>query len=423
MSQSNDKKMREAAQRAMDGAKKRGVKGVRVSIYRARDVSVLYREGRPDKVEESSRKSLSLYLYIDGKYTACKTNDLRDEALGRFLDSSVALCKAMTPDPFRVMPDPSFYEGRENIDLKLFDPNISSVTPEKRHQYASALEQAVLSEAGKKAISVEASYDDTEAEVYQVHSNEGDKKPSGWAVAGARSRSELSDPKEVGKQTVETALARIGASKIETQKLPMIVENRSVGSLLGHLLRAVSGQALQQKSTFLEGKVGEEIGSGVLDITDDPFVPGGFGSRLFDSEGISAKKMPIFDNGVLRNFYIDTYYGKKLDMPPTTGSSSNTVITPGTKSLDKLVAEVNKGILVRGFLGGNSNTATGDFSLGVYGTLIEQGKLTRAVAEMNIAGNHKDFWHRLVAAGNDPYPYSSLRSPSLVFDRVQFSGA
>ncbi len=444
MSANADKQLRLIANKALEGAKKRGVKGVRVSASKSRNVSVMYRKGRPDKVEESSQRGLNLSLYIDGKYTACSTNDLREDAIERFLDSSVTLCRAMTPDPYRVMPDPALYEGRQNIDLKLFDSTITQVTPDDRHQYAAALEEATIKESGDKVISVEASYDDTSGEVYQIHSNgfegskkgtqywcfseaslrgEGDKRPSGWAVAGARSRGALVSPAEVGRHTAETALARLGASKLETQKLPMIVENRTARRLLGRLLGALSGRALQQKATFLEGKVGEKIGSDVLDIIDDPFVPSGFGSRLFDGEGISAKKMPVFENGVLRNFFIDTYYGKKLNAPPTTGGSSNIILTPGTKNLEQLVAELDKGILVRGFIGGNSNTTTGDFSFGVYGTLVEKGKLTRAIAEMNISGNHNDLWKRLVAVGNDPYPYSSYRLPSLVFDEIQFSGS
>jgi len=73
-------------------------------------------------------------------------------------------------------------------------------------------------------------------------------------------------------------------------------------------------------------------------------------------------------------------------------------------------------------LGGNSNATTGDFSLGVHGTLIENGKLGTAVSEMNIAGNMKDLWHRLVEVGNDPYKYSSVLVPSLFFDAWQFAG-
>jgi PmbA protein len=81
-----------------------------------------------------------------------------------------------------------------------------------------------------------------------------------------------------------------------------------------------------------------------------------------------------------------------------------------------------KGILVTGFLGGNSNSTTGDFSLGVNGFYFENGKLVQPVQEMNIAGNLLEFWKRLKEVGNDPFANSPLRTPSLLFDDVLFSG-
>ena len=108
---------------------------------------------------------------------------------------------------------------------------------------------------------------------------------------------------------------------------------------------------------------------------------------------------------------------------PTFGSRSNLVLTPGEKTLEELVSTLEKGILVRGFIGGNSNPTTGDFSMGVYGNIIEKGAIQDAISEMNIAGNHKELWKRLVAVGGDPYPYSSLLVPSVVFDDMQFAGA
>ena len=441
---SDDKQLQQIAEQALDGARRRGVKDVRAVAYRSRNVTVTYRKGRPDKVQESSRRSLTLHLYIDGKYSACESNDLRPAALEQFLDSSVALARAMTPDPFRVITDPALYAGREDRDLELYDPAIAAVVPAERNDQAAATESAALEAAGAKAISAEASYEDEEAEVYQLHSNgfegrkqgsqfwlsaeislkdEGDKRPAGWSIGGARRRAGLPAAAEVGRETAERAMQRLGARKIETAKLPMIVENRTVGRVLGSLLGVASGRALQQKRSFLEGLEGQPFGSKLLTLTDDPFIPGGFGSRLFDGEGISARVLPVFEQGVFKSFYIDTYYGKKLERPPTTGGQSNVVLPPGERSLEQLIAGLDRGILVRGFIGGNSNPTTGDFSHGVYGTLIEKGALAGAVAEMNIAGNHKQLWNQLVAVGNDPWPYSSLRVPSLVFDSIQFSGS
>ena len=203
----------------------------------------------------------------------------------------------------------------------------------------------------------------------------------------------------------------------------MVLENRAGGRLVQALGAALNGGNLQQKRSFLEGKLGQAVGSPKLHVIDDPLIPKGFASRLFDNEGIAARQRVMIEDGVLRAYYIDTYYGKKLGMPPTSGTPSNVTWRTGDKAQKDLVAEIKDGILVTGFLGGNSNSTTGDFSFGVQGFRIREGALAEPVAELNIAGNHLDFWKRLVAVGNDPYPYSTLRTPTLVFEGVQFAGA
>ena len=137
---------------------------------------------------------------------------------------------------------------------------------------------------------------------------------------------------------------------------------------------------------------------------------------------MSLKKMPVFEKGVLRTFFLDTYYASKLEMEPTTGGQSNLVFSTGDKDLEGLLKVMGRGILVTGFSGGNSNSATGDFSIGIRGQWIEDGKIVRPVAEMNLAGNHLKFWKKLVELGGDPNPYSSWRTPSLRFDKIQLSG-
>jgi PmbA protein len=66
---------------------------------------------------------------------------------------------------------------------------------------------------------------------------------------------------------------------------------------------------------------------------------------------------------------------------------------------------------------------TGDFSLGLRGHMIENGKIGRPVGEMNVTGNLRDLFTRLELIGDDPYPYSTTLTPSLVFSDVDFSGA
>ncbi len=430
-------------QMIIDGAKKRGIKDAKAVVSHSRSVSVLFRKGVPDKVEDSGRRSVSVSLYDNGRYSSSSSNDFRPEALEKFLDSAVAMTKAMEKDPFREITDPELYKNRKNIDLELYDKEVDEFSTQKRNDAALESEQAALKAAEDKAISAESSMETSTGSSYKIHSNGfegsvkgsqiwlfteislkggGDKRPSGWDITGGRFVSDLGSPAEVGKGAAMRAMQKLGTHKISTRKCPMIVENRTVGRLLGGLLGATSGRSLQQRASFLEEMENKKVGSSLLTITDEPFIKRALGSRLFDSEGISAKTMPVFKDGVFENFYIDTYYAKKLKRKPTFGGSSNLIFTPGQKNLMELAADIKDGILVRGFIGGNTNGTTGDFSLGVYGTLIENGKLTDAVSELNISGNHKELWNHLVAVGNDPWIYSSKRVPSLVFDEIQFSG-
>jgi PmbA protein len=87
-----------------------------------------------------------------------------------------------------------------------------------------------------------------------------------------------------------------------------------------------------------------------------------------------------------------------------------------------MIRDLKKGIFITGFIGGNCNGSTGDFSYGIEGFLIQDGKVIHPVNEMNITGNMNDFWFRLIETGNDPQPGSAWMFPSLMFDKVDVSG-
>ncbi|HPT20706.1 MAG TPA: metallopeptidase TldD-related protein, partial [Bacteroidales bacterium] len=176
------------------------------------------------------------------------------------------------------------------------------------------------------------------------------------------------------------------------------------------------------KQSFLIGKENKPVASQKLTIIDDPFIPSGFGSQLFDNEGLAAIKRPIIEEGILRNFYIDNYYGRKLKMKPTSGDTSNMIFKTGEKDLAGMIQEIKKGILITGFNGGNCNGSTGDFSYGIEGYFIENGKIIHPVNEMNISGNMNQFWLNLVETGNDVLENESIKTPSMMFDNIDFSG-
>ncbi len=131
--------------------------------------------------------------------------------------------------------------------------------------------------------------------------------------------------------------------------------------------------------SFLSDKKGQKIGSDYFTIIDDPLIKAGLGSRLFDGDGFAAKKRLMIDSGVLKDFYIDWYYSRKLGWEPTTGGPSNLIIPPGMRSVKEIMKDLGRGIFISDFIGGNSNSTTGDASIGIIGQLFENGVPVQAV--------------------------------------------
>jgi PmbA protein len=426
---------------AMEHALKSGAQEAGVSISNNNSSRVEVREEKIDRLEEANRNNMRIYLYVDRKYSSHSTNRLNNrEELARFIEEAIAGTRYLSEDEFRSLPDPGLYYKGGGEDLKTIDPGFASIDPQQKIGQAFSTEKEVLGK-DERIISVSTTYSDGMSGTVMVTSNgfQGDTENSFYSlVASVSVKSGDARPQSywfessifhkdlvregVGNKALKRALDKLGQEKIKSGRMPMIVENRLAGNTLGPLISALNGYSIQQKNSFLIDMAGKKIGSDLLTLIDDPFIVSGRGSRYFDREGLATKRRPIIENGVLKSYYIDTYYGKKLGMEPTSGDTTNLVFEPGDKDLEGLIASMDRGILVTGFNGGNSNGSTGDFSYGIEGFLVENGKLTKPVSEMNITGNFKQVWMDLAAVGNDVYEGSSWRLPSLVFDNIEFSG-
>lgn len=426
---------------AVETALKIGAQESAANIFDSVSTSVEVRAGKIDKLEQANQAGMSIRLLVDNKFSSHSTNRLDNkQELERFIREAIEGTRFLSEDPNRRLPDPERYYRGGGADLGTFDDKFSSVKPETKVATAFAIEKEVAG-SDDRIISVTASYYDGVSNSVMVTSNgfEGDNSSSYFGVnasvsvdgGDARPQSYWGESathfdrlvKEgIGGRALERALQKIGQAKIASGKMPMIVENRIASQLLGPLVSALNGSAIQQKNSFLVNRLDTAVGSEKLTIVDDPAIPGGRGSRHFDGEGLALEKRMIFEKGVLKSYYIDTYYGRKLEMEPTSGSTTNLVLEPGSRDPETMLASLDRGILVTGFNGGNTNGATGDFSYGIDGFLVEKGKIVKPVSEMNITGNMKELWMNLQEAGNDPYLNTSWRIPTLLFRDIDFSG-
>ena len=432
------------AREAVAAATKAGAQEVAASASQGREVGVQWRDGKLEKIHEATTRGVSLELFVDGRYGVVRTGDLRPAALQDFIQEAVVMTRSISKDPLRSLPDPALYKGQSQLDLELEDSKYFEMTPERRKALVQEIEASARAVPGADQIqSVTTGFGDERSMAWRVHSNgfEGHavstvysasaevsvkdadgRKPEDWSASVARFIGDLPPVAEEGRKAALRALEQRGSTKYKSGTMAMAVDNRTAGRLVMALLGPLGGQALQQKRSFLENKLGAKIGSELFTVTDDPLVKRGLGSQLFDGEGIAAKPRPVFEKGVLKTYFIDTYYAKKLKVEPTTGGISNLVIPIGTLSQAQILEHMKDGILVTAFLGGNSNTTTGDYSFGVQGFRVEKGQKAGPVSEMNISGNLAELFSKLAVLGNDPYPYSRLKAPTLLFEGIQFAG-
>ncbi len=430
------------AEQALGLAQTLGAQGGFAWASRDRSVETRFRDGALESVQESTSRALSLELYVDGRYSTHSTTDLREDRLQAFVRDAVALTRALQPDPFRQLPDAALYEGRSTADLQLVDAGVHQIDPARRKQWLEALDGTARGAA--EVVSVSSWVSDGHAIGAGVSTNgfhgdwestsawygvdvtlkDGeDARPEDGTWAGGHHVSDLPDPVKLAADALSRVRGRLGSQRGPTSKTLMIVEPRAASRLVYALLRPARAAAVQQGRSFWAGKTGERLFSERFSLSDQPLLPRGQASRAFDGEGIAARPLTLVEGGVVKNIFVDTYYGRKAGLTPTTGGGSNLVVAPGKRDLAAILASASDAILVTSWLGGNSDDNTGDFSYGLRGFRVRGGKVGEPVGEMNATGSLSGLFASLVEVGNDPFPYSSVLTPTMVFEGVQFSGA
>lgn len=434
-------KNKQLAQWAMDYALKNGCQASKVVLYQEANTSIEMRDGKIDKLQQASEGGLSISLYVDGRYGSFSTNRLNQKEIEGFIKNGIDSTRYLAKDEFRTLPDPALYYKGGQPDLQLFDESQSSINPDDKVRLAKSVAEEAMGK-DSRIISVESSYGDGASASYRIMSNgfEGESRSTWFSVsAGVSIKGEgEARPSDywydsslfydklirtgIGQKALERVLRKLGQKKVKSGKYTMIVDPMNTGQALNPLIGALYGSGLQQKNSFLLDKLNTRIGSDKFTLIDEPHLVGVRGSRYFDNEGVATQRRPIFEAGVLKNYFIDVYNAKKMQVAPTISSPSVLTMPLGTKNLEQLVAGVQHGILVTGFNGGNCNSSSGDFSYGVEGFLVENGKMVQPISEMNVTGNMISLWASLVEVGNDPRLNSSWHIPSLVFENVDFSG-
>jgi PmbA protein len=440
---------RDLVQRAM----KAGATAADATVREGDEFSTSIRLRQIENLKEAASKVLGLRVFLGTRSASSYSSDFSPSSLNQLVERTLAMARVTSEDPANGLPDASQL-GRYTGDLKLYSPDLAALSTEDRIALARRAEEAALSadariknsegaavdiglgtKAYANSLGFVASYQSSYGSVSVVpvaQNGEGTMQRDYWYAVG-RGAVALRDPEAVGREAAARVLRRLGARKVATCRVPVIFDQETARSLLGHIFEAVRGDSIYRNASFLTGKLGERVAGENITVLDDGLRPGGFGSRPFDDEGVAPSVTPVIERGVLGNYLLNTYTARKLSLK-TTGNASrgvagppgvgpkNFYLQPGAHSPAEILKSVKSGLYVTELIGFGVNVVTGDYSRGAAGLWIENGELTYPVEEITIGGNLQEMLTHIALVGSDLEFRSSLAAPTLLVEGLTVAG-
>lgn len=429
-----------------------GATDAECTISEGDEFSANVRMGELETLKDAGSRGAGLRVLIGKRMGASYTSDLTLEGIRQMVNAAIELAALTTEDPHAGLPEAAEL-GSLGKDLGLFSNETASLPTEERIAMAKRAEAAALGFDPKITNSEGASFDVSvggrvfansrgfsghyrtsycSVSAVPVATQDGSMERDYWYTM-ARDFRGLESPESVGRKAAERALRRLGATKVETQRVPVIFEPRTARSLLNNIFEAVDGRAIYKHASFLAGKVGEKIADERITLIDDGTIPGLFGSSPFDDEGVPTRRTPVIERGVLKNYLLNSYTARKLDMK-TTGNASrgvtgnagighgNFFLEAGPKSQEEIIQSVKNGFFVTELIGSGVNIVTGDYSRGAVGIWIKDGELAFPVSEVTIASTLQEMLNGIGEIGSDLEFLSSVTAPTIMIGEMTVAG-
>ncbi len=435
----------EIAGHAVDLALEFGAQGAEASLSITQRLHVEARDTTVSKLERSTGSGLHLRLWSDGRRASVASTDLHTDALRDALVRGLDQLKYVAHDPYSGLPDEcGAYAG----DLALVDASIAARDDTEKIADALMLERAIRAADRRIVNSSGSHYVEGSSTIALANSRgfrgtfattsasrstaplaqeNGHKRTAHYGTAGRFMR-DLDDNSVVAAIAARRAVEMFGARKPPTMHAAVIFERDVAAAVLSDIFAAVAASHVAVGNSWLADRIGDRVGSELVTIVDDGTLPGRLGSAPFDGEGVATRRTQVFEEGMLRSFLYDSYYARKLGAA-TTGNSTgggiganNFYLAPGSESLTEIIAATPRGVLVLDTIGFATEHASGTYSRGARGFMIENGELAYPIDEFTVAGNFADMLAAVDAVANDLRFDGSTVSPSFRVAQMTISG-
>lgn len=422
----------------LDLAKKLGATDASVTVGNSISESVSFRNRVLDESNRSDSLAISIETYIGKKRSSISSSNLLDENLKTLISKCFETTKITPEDEFNSLPDKDLLAG-EIKNLNLYDE--SHLENDKKIDYLRELEE--VASIDKKIVNTESGFTENKSNFILANSDgfcNGYRSSSFSASCVTVAKDENSmerdyeftskchlndiiDPKNLGKIAAEQTIKKLSPKKIGSDKISIIFDKRIAKGLLSSFASAISSSAIARGTSFLKDKIDQQIFSSSINIFDKPDLVKGMGSQCFDSEGVKSEALKLVEKGFLKEYLVDTYSGKKLNLRSNgrSGGSTNLYFENGQISFEELLKIHSRSLYITETIGHGTNLVTGDYSVGANGFLVENGELKYPVSEITIAGNFNDMFKSITLANDLDFKYS-VNSPTMMIEGMTVAG-
>lgn len=410
---------------------------------------VSVRLGHLEDVEQSEGEDLGLRVFVGRRSATVSASDLNPDGLAALVERAVAMAREAPEDKYAgLAPEDRLMTGPlPDLDIQdedAADPqalraraleaedaarSVGGVTNSEGAGASQGLSQIALATshgfAGGYAASSHGSW-------ASVLAGEGAGMQRDYATHTVRHLEDLESAAAIGLRAGERAVARLNPASVPSGSMPVLFDPRVGNSLLGHLVSAIAGPAITRRSSFLLDSKGKRIFDSGITVIDDPLRRRGLRSRPFDGEGLPTRRMAIIAEGRLDEWLLDSASARQLGLEPTGHASrgiggspgvsvTNIHMEPGKITRADMMSDIKYGLYITELIGMGVNGVTGDYSRGASGYLIENGEITRPVAEITIAGTLQEMFAALIPANDLEFRYAT-NVPTIRIDGMTVAG-
>ncbi|WP_067568255.1 metalloprotease PmbA [Candidatus Hoaglandella endobia] len=412
-----------------------------VEVTKTTGIRISTRYGEVENIEFNSDGSLDITVYDQQRKGSASSTNFNPQAIASTVNAALNIARYTSPDPASGPADKDLLAYKAP-DLDLFHPTKIDVKQgialaAEAEQTAIGSDKCITNTGGGCFSShfsnrvfgnnygMLQSYSSSSYIIScSVIAENGGNMERNYAYTVSRAFEDLRSPKWVGEECAHRTMKHLNPRKLPTMKAAILFAAEVATSLFSHLVRAISGNNVYQKSTFLLNELGHVILPDWLSINEYPHLPKGFASSPFDSEGVRTCDRIIVQNGVLNTWLLGSYAARKLGLQSTGNADGihNWYISHQAVDFDGLLKKMERGLVVTELMGQGVNEITGNYSRGASGFWVENGVIQYPVSEITIAGNLRDMLRNIVSIGNDTEMRSNIQCGSLLIEEMIIAG-